>query len=296
MKKVERLSEPPEFDTLLGAARRTADRVIEEQHHELEDEARFRHATTTHLDRHYPEASGDPELRVATGTGRTFLYVLRLVEDKYYVGRTEDVTARLERHRRGGATNWTTRFPPLPGPEALYFWKPLRRDEEEDVVVEGLMFERYKRHGFDVVRGGTFFHPILPEHRRRALVDKFRLRDERCFVCGDECHVSKNCPARRRAVAQWREEVERAKRAVEDPKPRMPWESDEDEDEETPGDAATRRATMRANAYKRWTREEEERLVREVRTGFPTERRLARRHGRTERSIRERMRQLTRIL
>ena len=159
------------------------------------------------------------------------------MEDKYYVGRTEDVTARIERHRRGGATNWTTRFPPLPGHEALYFWKPLLSDEEEDVVVEGLMFERYKRHGFDVVRGGTFFHRILPEHRRRALVDKFRVRDERCFVCGDECHVSKNCPARRRAVAQWREEVERAKRAVEDPNPRMPWESDEDEDEETPGDA-----------------------------------------------------------
>ena len=282
MRKAKRLSEPPKFDTLLGAARRTAHRVIEEQHHELEDEARFRHATTTHLDRHYPEASGDPELRVATGTGRTFLYVLRLVEDKYYVGRTEDVTARLERHRRGGATNWTTRFPPLPGHDALYFWKPLLSDEEEDAVVESLMFERYKRHGFDVVRGGTFFHRILPEHRRRALVDKFRVRDERCFVCGDESHASKNCPERRSAVAQWREEVERAKRAVEDSNPRMPWESDEDEDEETPGDA-----------YKRWTREEEERLVREVRAGFPTAPRLGRRHGRTERSIRERMQKLT---
>ena len=81
-------------------------------------------------------------------------------------------------------------------------------------------------------------------------MDKFRIRDERCFVCGDESHASKNCPKRRSAVAQWREEVERAKRAVEDSNPRMPWESDEDEDEETPGDA-----------YKRWTREEEERLV-----------------------------------
>ena len=242
MRKAKRLSEPPKFDTLLGAARRTAHRVIEEQHHELEDEARFRHATTTHLDRHYPEASGDPELRVATGTGRTFLYVLRLVEDKYYVGRTEDVTARIERHRRGGATNWTTRFAP-PGPRCALLLEALLSGEEEDAVVESLMFERYKRHGFDVVRGGTFFHRILPEHRRRALVDKFRVRDEPVLRLRRRVPRLQNCPRGEARWAQWREEVERAKRAVEDSNPRMPWESDEDEDEETPGDA-----------YKRWTR------------------------------------------
>jgi len=43
----------------------------------------------------------------------TFLYILRCCDDALYVGTTDDLTARLERHNRGAGCAFTARRTPV---------------------------------------------------------------------------------------------------------------------------------------------------------------------------------------
>ena len=175
----------------------------------------------------YPSARGaSPPAPVGR---ETRLYVVRLRDGKFFVGTfrvsardaadLSNLHARIEAHRRGDC-QWTRRYPPAEGDDALYWFQ---REEKafssqksrelavvtEDALAERLMFERHARHGLDVVRGGSYTAAHMPDHRKRALADAFFLRDEArldCAVCGG-AHASKRCGERRdaaRAYATWR--------------------------------------------------------------------------------------------
>ena len=190
----------------------------------------------------YPNARGASP-RAPVGR-ETRLYVVRLSESKFFVGtfhvgRDEtdlsNLHARLEAHRRGDC-RWTRRYPPADGDDALYWFqrdpKPRRANAEpratihgddplasaaastdspsaaEDALVERLMLEKHKRHGLDVVRGGSYTAARLGDHTKRALSDAFFLcaGNPACAVCGG-AHASKRCGERRaaaRAYAAWR--------------------------------------------------------------------------------------------
>ena len=171
----------------------------------------------------------------------TRLYIVRLEEKRFFVGTFysgsntdadfQTLCARLDQHRVGDC-QWTRKYPPLEDDEALY-WYQESRDKEEvkqgqddafdnasddasdassndalNALVERLMFEKHKRHGLDVVRGGGYNALNLQQHQKRRLYDVFFLKDEpACAVCGDKRHVSKWCVKRRDVVdkyTKWR--------------------------------------------------------------------------------------------
>jgi len=176
----------------------------------------------------YPSARGASPRAPVGREAR--LYVVRLEDGKFFVGafrvgRDEtdlaNLHARLEAHRRGDC-QWTRRYPPVHGDDALYWFQRGAPNDgggggggggddgaSLDALVERLMFERHARHGLDVVRGGSYDAAHMPAHRKRALGDRFFLHDATrasCAVCGG-AHVSKRCAARRdaaRAYAAWR--------------------------------------------------------------------------------------------
>jgi predicted GIY-YIG superfamily endonuclease len=43
----------------------------------------------------------------------TNIYVLKLQEDKWYVGKTNDVDKRFQDHRDGQGSAWTNKYPPV---------------------------------------------------------------------------------------------------------------------------------------------------------------------------------------
>ena len=174
----------------------------------------------------YPSARGaSPPAPVGR---ETRLYVVRLRDGKFFVGTfrvsqrdaadLSNLHARIEAHRRGDC-QWTRRYPPAEGDDALYWFqreeKNPSRDSmgvvDTDALAERLMFERHARHGLDVVRGGSYTAAHMPDHRKRALADAFFLRDDiACAVCGG-AHASKRCGERReaaRAYATWRRKNE----------------------------------------------------------------------------------------
>jgi len=163
----------------------------------------------------YPSARGaSPPAPVGR---ETRLYVVRLRDGKFFVGTfrvsqrdaadLSNLHARIEAHRRGDC-QWTRRYPPAEGDDALYWFqreeKNPSRDSmgvvDTDALAERLMFERHARHGLDVVRGGSYTAAHMPDHRKRALKDAFFLRDDiACAVCGG-AHASKRCGERRDAA------------------------------------------------------------------------------------------------
>jgi len=286
---------PPTFDLeeLKGAARKTASEVIAKDVKEILRPAPPQPPVANDPRGAFPRASGTHK---PPGLGATTLYVLRLARDKLYVGVTSDLRVRLAEHRaRSGAPcAWTAAHPPLPGDDAVYFQRVLEHPAEEDALVVRLMHEKHARNGLDVVRGGTFHRAELQAHQIASLEDAFFVRDVACAVCGAADHASKRCEERRETTAAWREEQARRKRAVEmTPEEEQRAAAEEEEAKEGWGARAGTPADPRsaAGGYRRWTKEEEDRLVRELRAGG-SERAIARALGRRVEAVRERIARL----
>lgn len=83
-----------------------------------------------------------------------FLYVLPLENECYYVGTTEDVQKRYQKHAKGSGAKWTKLHKPLPM-DAMKFWEIphfscFQVEQMEDVLTKALQ----KQFGLNNVRGG----------------------------------------------------------------------------------------------------------------------------------------------
>eukprot|EP01138_Halocafeteria_seosinensis_P013731 gb/GECG01014022.1/.p1 GENE.gb/GECG01014022.1/~~gb/GECG01014022.1/.p1 ORF type:complete len:160 (+),score=11.80 gb/GECG01014022.1/:1-480(+) len=134
------------------------------------------------------------------------IYVLRLVEDKYYIGYSKDrqsMEKRLDKHFEGTASAWTHYYTPVAHEETL----------DGDYFDEENMTLRYMaEHGIDNVRGGSFCTIFLSDFDRQRAKHTLRSIAQSCFYCGSnqhfamECHVGtsphpnpcKNCGAKYR--------------------------------------------------------------------------------------------------
>jgi predicted GIY-YIG superfamily endonuclease len=73
------------------------------------------------------------------------LYVLKLEDDCYYVGKTEALKHRLGRHFSGQGASWTRLHKPVSVVDI--------REETADLTEKDLTIEVMKAHGFENVRG-----------------------------------------------------------------------------------------------------------------------------------------------
>ena len=76
------------------------------------------------------------------------IYVLRLRNDNWYIGRTSSLDRRYEQHVKGEGSKWTFLHQPL----NIYETRELKSDDDEDLVT----LEYMKQHGIYNVRGGTY--------------------------------------------------------------------------------------------------------------------------------------------
>jgi len=81
------------------------------------------------------------------------LYVLKLEQDKWFVGITSgSPTVQLSRHKSGAGSEWTHHYAPI----ALSYHKQMGAlSEDEALKVEGKLLRKYMEHyGDNNVRGG----------------------------------------------------------------------------------------------------------------------------------------------
>jgi predicted GIY-YIG superfamily endonuclease len=74
-----------------------------------------------------------------------YIYVLRLIDDRYYVGRTGNILQRLEQHFTGCGSIYTMKYKPI---KIIEIVEELNKDDERNKTLEIML-----KYGWEKVRG-----------------------------------------------------------------------------------------------------------------------------------------------
>lgn len=114
-----------------------------------------------------------------------FIYVLKLKNNKYYVGKTSNPKIRLDNHFHLSGSKWTQKYTPLNIQEII----PNCEDFDEDKYTLKYMNE----YGIDNVRGGSFCEINLTNESKNMIKRMIISSTDKCNSCGGKGHFSKDC-------------------------------------------------------------------------------------------------------
>jgi len=114
-----------------------------------------------------------------------YIYVLKLEQDKYYIGKTNNPQFRLDNHFTSNGSEWTKIYKPV----MLLELRPNCDDYDEDKVTRQYM----DKHGIENVRGGSFVSIKLNKSTIDHLQQMSNGTNNKCFTCGCIGHFTNNC-------------------------------------------------------------------------------------------------------
>ena len=118
----------------------------------------------------------------------TNIYVLRLISNKFYVGKSRNVTKRYAEHLNGVASFWTKKYKPVAIDKVIENVSPF----EEDKMTKEYM----SIHGINNVRGGSYVKEILDSTEMELIKKEIWGAKNLCTRCGRDSHFIKNCYAK----------------------------------------------------------------------------------------------------
>ena len=119
----------------------------------------------------------------------TTIYILRLKENKYYVGKTDDIDKRYLQHVKGYGSAWTKKYKPILIEQTILNASSF----DEDKYTKEYM----SKYGIDNVRGGSYIQITLSEFHTEALQMEIRGAKDLCTQCGRSGHFIKDCYAKK---------------------------------------------------------------------------------------------------
>ena len=114
------------------------------------------------------------------------IYILSLEQNKYYVGRTTNITARLKHHNNNTGSAWTMKYKPI---STLIVHNDCDVYDEDKYTIK-MMAE----YGIDNVRGGSFTQIHLSQNEIEIINKMINNACDICFNCYMSGHYITRCP------------------------------------------------------------------------------------------------------
>jgi len=116
----------------------------------------------------------------------TTIYILKLTDCKYYVGKTNrSVNERYQEHLEGIGSFWTKKYKPLSLVKQIENSSPF----DEDRYVKEYM----AIYGIENVRGGSYNQEELNNDTIKFLKNELRTSNNECYKCGSTSHFVSEC-------------------------------------------------------------------------------------------------------
>ncbi len=114
-----------------------------------------------------------------------FIYALKLEQGKYYIGKTNNPSFRLDNHFNSNGSAWTMKYKPIKLLELI----PNCDDYDEDKYTRKYM----DKYGIDNVRGGSFVSIELDKTTIQYLTQMSNGTNNKCFICSKAGHFARDC-------------------------------------------------------------------------------------------------------
>lgn len=107
-----------------------------------------------------------------------------MINNKYYVGKTDDVLRRFQEHLSGNGSEWTKKWKPL----NIFDSKP-----NKDFLELATTLNYMKKYGIENVRGAEYSRLVLTKEQNKEIIRHINHEKDLCFRCGQSDHYIKNC-------------------------------------------------------------------------------------------------------
>lgn len=116
----------------------------------------------------------------------TFIYILKLEQGKFYIGKSKNPEERYRHHCEGNGSEWTKLYKPI---EIISVLPCEYLFDEDKYTLEYMLL-----YGIENVRGGNYSKITLEEMDINYINKLFNGVKDGCYKCGDTSHFIKDCP------------------------------------------------------------------------------------------------------
>ena len=121
-----------------------------------------------------------------------FIYILKLEQNKYYVGKTNNPITRIEDHINSSASEWTKKYKPI----QIYQLIPDCDSFDEDKYTKIYM----DKYGINNVRGGQYCKINLSNDVIKIIQQGLNSTNDKCYLCNKLGHFAKECNTRNNII------------------------------------------------------------------------------------------------
>jgi len=114
-----------------------------------------------------------------------YIYVLKLIKGKYYVGKTSNPRFRIDNHFNKNGSEWTRVYKPINIHQII----PNCDDYDEDKYT----IQTMEKYGINNVRGGSFCQFKLSSENKKTLERMINGSSNSCYKCGEKGHFANRC-------------------------------------------------------------------------------------------------------
>ena len=114
-----------------------------------------------------------------------YIYILKLTNCKYYVGKTTNPKIRFDDHFNFSGSNWTKKNKPIQIEQII----PDCDDFDEDKYTIKYM----EKYGINNVRGGSFCQDKLSNDNKKTIEKMINGATDKCYICGKTGHFANKC-------------------------------------------------------------------------------------------------------